>query len=124
MKSAINNLNDSPFTTILLGIAFIIIVIVGGIVCIVGDDFSFQDYATSVAITAGALGLLGIGRGINSGQKHVAEAETVKAAYESGIEYEESPEAPTEEELEQLGAGPFEEDPSSDPSPAARRRQS
>ena len=109
MKSLVENLNDSPVTTILMAVAFTVIVIVGGIITIVNpDSLSFDRYITSVGIAAGALGLLGIGRGINAGQKKIAEAATVNAAYEAGVEYEEPPEAPTEEELESAGEGPIE----------------
>ena len=97
MKNLTANLNDSPVTTTLIAVAFIIIVIVGGVVTIVNPDtLSFDRYITSVGIAAGALGLLGIGRGINAGQAKIANAATVQAAYEADVEYEEPAEVPDE----------------------------
>jgi hypothetical protein len=76
----IDKINDSPFTTILMGIAFIVIVLIGGIVTIVdSESLSFNEYITAVGIAAAGLGLLGIGRGINSGEKHRAYADSPPA---------------------------------------------
>lgn len=55
--------------TVLVVIAALIVLCVGGAVVIWGHDgaLSFEDYINDVIKVAGALGILGIGRGIHAG---------------------------------------------------------
>ena len=138
----LDKIDNQPVTTILLGIAFIIVVIVGGIICITDDSFEFQDYATSVSILAGALGLLGVGRGILKGEKARAGADALTTAHRLGEEYEEplydeDPDAPPEdvppEDMEPLPPDPgpgttyeppprsMPDEPGSPPGPSVRQ---
>jgi hypothetical protein len=55
-------------------VTFFLLAAVGGLVVVVSrpDTLSFQDYLTLMTGLAGALGLLGIGRGVKAAGKHIA----------------------------------------------------
>jgi heme A synthase len=64
-------LNEFPWSTACIVILTILAALVGGAVVIWGEPgaLSFEDYLKSMAMFAGALGLLGIGRGIRANAK-------------------------------------------------------
>lgn len=62
------NLARVPVATICLALAFVIVVVVGG-VKVIDSDLSYITYAKQVALLAVGLGLLGIGRGLDTEHK-------------------------------------------------------
>lgn len=89
-------LNQTPIATILVSVAFVIVAVAGAIVTIVNPDaLGFEDYVQALALAAGALGLLAIGRGINLSGEKQASADALAIAAESGVRYED-PDVPPE----------------------------
>lgn len=63
-------LGEPSIATILVAVCVLIVVLVGGIVCVVNPDaLSFNDYVNAIAIVGIGGGALGIGRGILAGAK-------------------------------------------------------
>lgn len=62
------NLKTLPIATLCLAIAFVLVVVVGGIK-VLDDSLGYVAYSKQVAILAVGLGLLGIGRGLDSEHK-------------------------------------------------------
>ena len=58
------NLKTLPVATLCLAVAFVLVVVVGGIK-VLDDSLGYVTYAKQVAILAVGLGLLGIGRGLD-----------------------------------------------------------
>lgn len=75
-------MNDSSWgpATVLVVVLTTLVVLIGGVVCVFNpDELSFSEYTERLAWLAGAVGALGIGRGILGGKKAEAQA-TVEAA--------------------------------------------
>ena len=62
------NLKSLPVATLLLAVAFVVVVVVGGVKVIDGS-LGYVSYCKQVAVLAVGLGLLGIGRGLDAEHK-------------------------------------------------------
>lgn len=69
--------NDTfPIATAIVGLAFLLVTIIGGVVVIVHPStLSFATYCGLVVGLAGSAGLLGVGRGIAAGAEARANAQ-------------------------------------------------
>jgi hypothetical protein len=67
--------------TVLIAVLTVLAGVIGGLVCIIDSDtLDFQTYLTLMAGFAGAVGLLGIGRGIGKVNKPLAPSSGADAA--------------------------------------------
>lgn len=65
--------NEFPWTTAIIAVIALIVVVVGGAVVIWGDGaLSYEDYLDNLVKFGVAVGLLGVGRGIRSGAKFLS----------------------------------------------------
>lgn len=63
-------MDDTPVTTYLTLLIALVVVLVGGVVCIIEPEtLSFRDYVEALAVLGIGVGALGIGRGISAGAK-------------------------------------------------------